>query len=177
MRGLNDALLMSGVGSFVGFLVAVLLYEPLKNESMVYLIPVGLLIGLFLSGKLKLGFRASPYAFPLGILVALLLVFLWVPSTSLMPLYLALGVTVGAMLYLRPSNLWDSFLVPITYIGGFVLVMLLVKNYPPVRENEYAVPVLFSVAGSGAVLAFLSSLARWGFEFARKLASSGGGNV
>jgi len=174
----KSALVFAGVGSFLGFLIAVLLYEPLKNESMVYLIVVGLAVGVLASVKFEVELEASSYAFLLGIFTALILVLLWVPARAGMtPLYLAMGITMGTMIYAKPSGLKDTFLVPIAYLGGFVVVMLLMKNYPPVRDNEYAVPVLFSAAGSATALAFFSSLARWGFDFARKFAKSGRGNV
>jgi len=174
----KSALVFAGVGSFLGFLIAVLLYEPLKNESMVYLIVVGLAVGALLSTRFEVELEASSYAFLLGIFTALILVLLWVPGKAGMaPLYIALGVTMGAMIYAKPAGLKDTILVPITYLGGFVLIMLVMKDYPPVRDNEYAVPVLFSAAGSATALAFFASLARWGFEFARKFAKSGRGNV
>ncbi len=178
MINLKSALVFAGLGSFLGFFIAVLLYEPLKNESMVYLIFIGVVVGVLLSTGFKIELEASSYAFLLGIITALILVIVWVGANAgMLPVYVVLGMTVGVMIYAKPAGLKDTALVPITYLGGFVLVMLLMKDYPPVRDNEYAVPVLFSVAGSATALAFFSSLARWGFEFARKFAKSERGNV
>jgi len=168
----KSAFVFAGLGSFLGFLIAVLLYEPLENESMVYLIFVGLTVGVLASLKFEVEFNASAYAFPLGVFTAAVLAFFWVPGKAGMaPFYIAFGVTMGAMIYAKPAGLKDTFLVPLTYLGGFVLVMLLVKDYPAVSENRYAVPVLFSAAGSATALAFFASLARWGFDFTRRFAN------
>ncbi|WP_297477511.1 hypothetical protein [Thermococcus sp.] len=169
---------LGGIGSFLGFLVAVLLYEPLQEEAMVYLIYVGLAVGAALAvpyGERVSRLFATACATPLGIITALLLVFLWVPGNpGPAPLYLGLGMTLGVMLFVKPSGIADVVLVPLAYLGGFVMIMLALKDYPPLQGSEFAVPILFRVSGSAAVLAFFGSLARWGFEFARRLT---GGNV
>lgn len=178
MMNWKSSLVFAGLGSFIGFLIAVLLYEPLENESMIYLILVGLVAGVAASTRFEVELNAASYAFPLGVITALILVLAWVPmNLGMVPLYMALGITLGAMLYVKPAGLKDTILVPMTYLGGFVLVMLLMKDYPPVRDNEYAVPVLFWAAGSATALAFFASLARWGFEFARKFGRGERGNV
>lgn len=172
----------AGMGSFLGFLTAILLYEPLERMNMVYLIYVGFILGALagLKGKEFEGFNASAFAFPLGILSSLLLILLWVPGNAGMtPLYLVLGLTLGVMMFIRPSSLSDVVVVPMTYLGGFVLVILAMKGYSPLADNEFAIPIMFQVSGSATGLAFFGSLARWGYGFARRMAEEkvGRGNV
>jgi len=172
----------AGIGSFLGFLTAVLLYKPLEQMNMVYLIYVGFILGALagLKGDEFRGFNASAFAFPLGILSSLLLIVWWVPGgAGMAPLYLVLGLTLGGMMFVRPSSLSDVVVVPMAYLGGFVLIILALKDYPPLSGNEFAIPIMFQVSASATALAFFGSLARWGFEFARRMAEErvGRGNV
>jgi hypothetical protein len=172
----KDTAVLGGLGAFFGFLMAILLYEPLQKNWMIYLVYVGLLAGMVAGIRFQKQlppFQASPYAFLLGIITSLLLVFLWVPGNAgPAALYLALGLTLGSMLFIKPSSFMDVAIVPLTYLGGFVLVILIFKDYPLLSEREFAIPILFSVAGSATSLAFFGSLARWGYEFARSLVGS-----
>ena len=174
---------LGGIGSFLGFLVAVLLYEPLQRESMIYLIYAGLVAGAILAALCcnRLSrLSATAYATPLGMATALILILLWIPGNfGPAPFYLGLGMTLGVMLFVRPSGIVDVLLVPLAYLGGFVLIMLVLKDYPPLHGSEAAIPILFQVSGSATVLAFFGSLARWGYGLARGLAEGkvGGGNV
>ena len=172
----------AGMGSFLGFLTAVLLYEPLKQMNMVYLIYVGFILGALSGlkgGELK-SLHAAAYSFPLGALSSFLLILLWVQGNAGMtPLYFALGLTLGVMMFIKPASISDVLAVPLTYLGGFVLVILAMKGYSPLADNEFAIPILFQVSVSATALAFFGSLARWGYDFARRLAEGrvGGGNV
>ncbi len=172
----------AGMGSFLGFVAAILLYEPLEQINMIYLIYVGFLGGtlLGLRGEKLERFNASAFSFPLGALSSLLLIIWWVPGNAGMtPLYLVLGLTLGVMMFIRPPSFSDVVAVPMAYLGGFVLVVLTLKDYPPLAGNEFVIPIIFQVSGSATALAFFGSLARWGYGFARRLAEGkvGGGNV
>lgn len=56
----------AGIGSFLGFIVAVALYSTLNNDGSVYLIYVGMLIGALLGIRYRIKVNASAYSFPFG---------------------------------------------------------------------------------------------------------------
>jgi len=168
----------SGIGAFLGFLVAILLYTPLQRGWMVYLIYIGAVAGALLGVKYDFHGRASAFSFILGIATALFLIIAVVSGKmGVWAVYVAMGATMGILLLILPDGVVDVFLVPFVYLGAFTIVILLFTNYPPIHDNRYAVPFLFSMAGKATVLAFFASLSRWGFELARRLPRLKRGNV
>ncbi|NJE31033.1 hypothetical protein E3E38_08255 [Thermococcus sp. 18S1] len=167
----RSLLAWAGVGSFIGFAVAVAMYSPRAgNEGFVYLIYVGLLAGALLSLRYPVNVRASAYAFPMGFLATSLLAGLWaVRDVGPSGAYAFIAVVMAVMIIVGPSSYLDMFLVPLSYFGGFAVAMLAFKGYEPLQGTEGAVASLFVVGVMGAVLAFFAVFARWAFEVARSI--------
>lgn len=160
----------AGIGSFLGFIVAVALYSTLNNDGSVYLIYVGMLIGALLGIRYRIEVNASAYSFPFGFAVTVILAGIWmVRDVRPTEVYLFLAAVMTIMLFIKSEGLLDMFLVPITYFGGFTVAMLAFKGYQPLQEMEGAVVSLFVVGVMGAILAFFAVFARWAFTKAKKI--------
>jgi hypothetical protein len=169
--GWKSLLTWAGIGSFVGFSLAVSLYttNP-ENEMAVYLIYAGLLAGILLSVRYRLELNASAYAFPLGFLATSLLAGLWmIQSASSTVVYVFIASVMAILAIIGPKNYLDMFLAPLSYFGGFAVAMLTFKGYEPLQGEEGAVMSLFVVGVMGAILVFFALFARWAFEVARHI--------
>ncbi|ASJ07023.1 hypothetical protein [Thermococcus pacificus] len=167
----KSLLTWAGVGSFVGFAIAVSLYSSSgENEKAVYLIYAGLVAGILLSLKYRLELRASASAFPLGFLATSLLAALWmVTNVDPARIYAFIAVVMAVLMTIGPENYLDMFLAPLSYFGGFAVAMLTFKGYEPLQGTEGAVMSLFVVGVMGAILVFFALFARWAFEMARNI--------
>ncbi|ASJ09767.1 hypothetical protein A3L11_07450 [Thermococcus siculi] len=167
----RSLLAWAGVGSFLGFVIAVSLYSPGGGDDRaVYMIYAGLIAGVLLSTRYRLSTRASAYAFPLGFLATSLLAGLWmVRDVSTAGVYGFIAAVMVAMIIIGPGSYLDMFLVPLSYFGGFAVAMLTFKGYEPIQGTEGAVMSLFMVGVMGAVLAFFATFARWAFEMAKNI--------
>ncbi|WP_240911833.1 hypothetical protein [Thermococcus sp. M36] len=160
----------AGLGSFLGFAVAAGLYSPRGGENYIYLIYVGLALGLAAGAKYPVRTRASAYAFPIGFMATSILAGLWmVKSTAQNDIYAFLAVVAVVLVITGSSGFLDMFLTPITYFGGFVLAMLVFRGYQPLQGSEGAVMGLFMVGVMGSILAFLAVFSRWLFEASKSI--------
>ncbi|NJE46539.1 hypothetical protein E3E35_03725 [Thermococcus sp. GR7] len=170
MKDWKSILTWSGLGSFIGFAMAVALYSPTGSENFIYLIYAGMLLGAFLGFRHPLETRAAAYSFPLGFLVTSMLAGLWmVRDVKPDEVYIFLAAVMVTLVLIESRNFLDMFLVPLTYFGGFAVAMLVFKGYQPLQRTEGAVTSLFVVGVMGAILAFFAVFARWTFTKAKNI--------
>ncbi|NJE75820.1 hypothetical protein [Thermococcus sp. ES12] len=166
----KSILTWAGVGSFLGFIMAVAMYSPMGNENFVYLIYAGMLLGALIGARYPIESRASAYAFPLGFAATSLLAGLWmVKPVASRDIYAFLAIVIVTMMFVGASGFFDMFLVPVTYFGGFAVAMLVFKGYQPLQGTEGAVVGLFTIGVMGAILAFFAVFGRWAFNMARNI--------
>lgn len=167
----KSLLTWAGVGSFIGFAIAVSLYSLNgENERVVYMIYAGLVAGILLSLKYRLELKASASAFPLGFLATSLLAALWmVTDVSSTGIYAFIALVMAAVIIIGPENYMDMFIAPLSYFGGFAVAMLTFRGYEPLQGEAGAVMSLFMVGVMGAILVFFALFARWAFEMAKSI--------
>jgi len=167
----KSLLTWAGVGSFLGFVIAVLLYSPDGgSDNVVHLIYAGLVAGILLSLRYRLELKASALSFPLGFLATSLLAALWTKvEVESEGVYALIAAVMIVLVILGPENYLDMFLAPLGYFGGFAVAMLTFRGYEPLQGKPGAVMSLFMIGVMGAILVFFALFARWAFEMAKNI--------
>jgi len=166
----RTVLTFSGLGAFAGFLMVVFSYDSFENELFLYGIPAGTLISAAAGARIKADLSSSPTAFLLGVAATMTLGVLWGNrGVELRTANALLMLVIGAMLLVKPAGLKDVVLAPMTYTGGFALVLFALKFYGPIQNVEGGIHAIVVFSGMALTMAFFSAFARWGFEKFRNI--------
>ena len=157
---LLSSLAFAGLGITISFLVIVAFFHP--ATSMRTLMPI-YLTGLFAGavyGGLRKGANASGVAFVLGLMVTVLLNYLWMYHPLTFGYSMAfLAVVILGMFMVEGKSDLDIGLVPFSYFGGFILGMLIFMN-AHLGEIEGAAMSVMVTGVAGAFVALFMSLLR-----------------